>query len=108
VRTMTDKGKIVFENGSDEFLPSGQNPSADYMHGYQKGHEDALKWRPPETLPKHNGAEAILWLTTDKGFADVSAHCYLKDGAWYWFDSDEKIKRPDLILGWQPWPEPPV
>jgi hypothetical protein len=79
-----------------------------YMEGYRKGQEDALKWRAPETLPKQNGAEAILWLTTDKEFPDVSAHCYLKDGCWYWADSDEIIKRQDLIMGWLPWPEPPT
>jgi len=66
-----------------------------------------LKWKTPETLPTQNGTEAILWLTTDKGFADVSAHCCFKEGAWYWMDTAEIIKRQDFIMGWQPWPEPP-
>ncbi|MCA9499230.1 MAG: hypothetical protein KC588_08550 [Nitrospira sp.] len=67
-----------------------------------------MKWLSPETLPQENGTEAILWLTTDKGFPDVSAHCFIKDGAWHWMDTHEVIKRQDCIMGWQPWPEPPV
>ena len=82
-------GKVVFENGSDECIVREDDVSAEYLEGYRKGYEQALKWRSPETLPKQNGMEAILWLTTDKGFADVSAHCYLKDGSWYWWDTDE-------------------
>ena len=70
--------------------------------------DQALNWRSPETLPQEEGTEAILWLTTDKGFPDVSAHCFLKDGAWYWMDTNEVIKRQDFIMGWQPWPDPPV
>lgn len=65
-------------------------------------------WLSRETLPQDNGTEAILWLTTDKGFPDVSAHCFLKDGAWHWMDTHEVIKRQDFIMGWQPWPEPPT
>ena len=84
---MTDKGKVIFENGSEEFIRRDQDLSTEYMEGYRKGQEHALKWRPPETLPKKHGTEAILWLTTDKGFADVSAHSYLKDGSWYWESS---------------------
>ncbi len=105
---MTDKGKIIFENSSDEFLSSDQGLSMEYMEGYRKGQEEALKWRTTETLPKQNGAEAILWLTTDKEFPDVSAHCFLKEGSWYWADSHEIIKRQDLIMGWLPWPAPPT
>lgn len=70
--------------------------------------EETFHWRPPETLPQNEGTEAILWLTTDKGFPDVSAHCFLKDGAWHWMDTHEVIKRQDFIMGWQPWPEPPI
>jgi hypothetical protein len=105
---MADKGQIIFENGNEEFIQSDQRVSTEYMEDYRKGQEDALKWRAPEALPKQNGAEAILWLTTDKGFSDVSAHCYLKEGSWYWADSHEIIKRQDLIRGWLPWPEPPT
>lgn len=105
---MTNKGKVVFENGSEEFLGHEDRLSPDYIEGYRKGYERALKWRSPDTLSKENGTEAILWLTTDKGFADVSAHCFLKDGAWHWMDTHEVIKLQDFILGWQPWPEPPI
>jgi hypothetical protein len=103
-----NKGKVVFENGSEECIGSDHGLSTEYIKGYQKGQEQALKWRPPDMVPKQDGTEAILWLTTDKGFADVSAHCYLKDGSWYWWDTNELIKRQDLIMGWQPWPEPPT
>jgi len=41
------------------------------MESYRKGYEQALKWRGPDTLPQEDGTEAILWLTTDRGFADV-------------------------------------
>ena len=106
---MTEKkGKVVFENGSEECIASEHGLNAKFMEGYRKGHEQARAWRPPHTLPKQNGTEAILWLTTDKGFADVSAPCYLKDGSWYWMDTAEIIKRQDFIMGWQPWPEPPT
>ena len=65
-------------------------------------------WLSTESLPQKDGTEAILWLTTDKGFPDVSAHCFLKNGSWYWMDTHEVIKRQDFIMGWQPWPEPPI
>lgn len=104
---MTDKEKVLFENGGQECRPADPHLSADYIQGYRKGQEDAFKWRSPETLPKQDGAEAILWLTTDKGFEDVSVHSYLKDGSWYWADSDDIIKRQDFIMGWLPWPGPP-
>ncbi|MDP2619173.1 MAG: hypothetical protein Q8P46_03195 [Hyphomicrobiales bacterium] len=104
---MTEKGKVVFENGSEKFMERDMGSDGTFLDGYRQGHEDAWKWRPPETLPEHEGAEAILWLTTDKGFKDVSAHSYLKNGAWHWADSDEVIKRQDFIMGWLPWPEPP-
>jgi len=99
------KGKVVFENGSEEFIGSDHGLSPEYMEGYRKGQEEALKWRTPETLPKQDGTEVILWLTTDKGFADTSAHCFLKDESWYWMGTHEVIKRQDFIMGWQPWPE---
>ncbi len=70
--------------------------------------QETMQWRIPETLPKEEGTEAILWLTTDKGFPDVSAQCFLKGGVWHWMDTQEVIKRQDFIMGWQPWPEPPV
>jgi len=57
--------------------------------------------------PTDEGAEAILWLSTDKGFADVSTFSYFKKGSWYWGETHEIIKRQDLIMGWLPWPEPP-
>ncbi len=103
-----EKGKVVFENGSEKFKGRERHFSMEYMEGYRKGREQALTWRSPDSLPKQNGTEAILWLTTEKGFADVSAHCYLQDGSWYWWDTDELIKRQDLIMGWQPWPAPPI
>ena len=102
------KGKVVFENGSEEFLGSDFGLTSEYLDAYQKGYEQALKWREPDTLPQENGTEAILWLTTDKGFPDVSAQCFLKQGSWYWMDTHEVIKRKDFILGWLPWPGPPT
>jgi hypothetical protein len=29
-------------------------------------------------------------------------------GAWHWGESEEPVKRPDLIRGCMPWPEPPT
>lgn len=78
-----NKGKVDFGNGSEESIDHERMVRTEYREGYQNGYEQTLQWRSPETLPTQNGTEAILWLTTDKGFADVSAHCFLKEGAWY-------------------------
>jgi len=83
------------------------NPTEGAVPNDARGAVPDVALQPPETLPEHEGAEAILWLTTDKGFEDISARSYLKDGSWYWADSDEIIKRQDFIKGWLPWPEPP-
>lgn len=72
-----------------------------------------------EWLPKKqfeiDGTEVIAWISSQKGFQDVTAHLHyigpenkFHEAGWYWSASEELVKRPDLIHGVMPWPEPPV
>lgn len=71
-------------------------------------------WQPCEEFEKH-GTEVIAWVSSDKGFQDITAKLYYADNTvysgvetgWYWYESEEPVKRPDLIKGVQPWPQPP-
>lgn len=64
-----------------------------------------------EFLPKEkfeiNGTEVIGWLSSNKGFEDITARLIYINNAWHWADSEEPVKRPDLINGCIIWPEPP-
>ena len=78
------------------------------------------KWQPKEDFEK-SGTEVIAWLSSDKGFQDITTRLiyiendekFKKAGVniwpitgWYWESSEEPVKRPDLINGVVPWPEP--
>lgn len=88
--------------------------------------KQSLEWQPKERF-EHNGSEVIAWMSSQKGFEDVTEKLiyidlaehlaseemrdvlrkhWPKDG-WYWANSEELVKRPDLIKGVMPWPEPP-
>ena len=77
-----------------------------------KLHADGLTvpadWLPREQFEIDGGSEVIGWLSSDKGFEDMTARLLYRDGAWYWADDEELVKRPDLIHGVMPWPEPPT
>lgn len=70
-----------------------------------------------DEAPKY-GTEVIFWISSDKGFPDQTATFYylpssefnLKLGrpeGWYWSDSEDILKRPDLVKGWIIYPQPP-
>ena len=76
------------------------------------------EWQPKEDFEKH-GTQVIAWLYSDKGFQDMTVRLLYIDlekgpayqelysvTGWYWGDSEEPVKRPDLINGVVPWPEP--
>lgn len=72
-------------------------------------------WRDKEEFEKH-GTEVIGWVTNEKGFQDVTARLIYIDApkvkniypvtGWYWGESEEPVKCPDLIKGVKPWPNP--
>lgn len=63
-------------------------------------------WLPKEQF-QTNGTEVIGWLSSEKGFHDMTARLVFMDGAWHWGEGEEPVKRPDLIKGCMPWPDPP-
>lgn len=77
-------------------------------------------WQPKEKFEKY-GTRVIAWLSSDK-FKDMTAELIYIDNTdypinvieqypitgWYWADSEEPVKRPDLINGCIWYPEPPV
>jgi len=77
------------------------------------------RWKPFDTAPT-DGTEVIFWVSSEKGFQDCTAIFYYiseeqsktfnaiypKSG-WYWSDSQEPLKRPDLIRGWKEYPQAP-
>lgn len=76
-------------------------------------------WQPKEGFER-SGTEVIGWLSSNKGFEDTTARLiYIEVDdifkgtgiwpvtGWYWAESEEPVKRPDLINGVMPWPGPP-
>lgn len=70
---------------------------------------------------EQNGTEVIAWVSSNKGFEDITVRLYYIDldsvsekmateypKGWYWGESEELVKRPDLIKGVMPWPNPPT
>ena len=71
------------------------------------------KWQPKELYQIH-GTRVIAWLSSDK-FPDQTSELYYHPAeskkypeGWYWGCDDTLVKRPDLIRGVVPFPEPPV
>lgn len=76
------------------------------------------EWQPKEGF-EQNGSEVIAWMSSNKGFEDITVRLYYQnvDGiglaeefprGWYWGESEELVKRPELINGVIPWPNPPT
>ena len=63
------------------------------------------EWQPFETAPKE-GTELIFWVSSEKGFQDTTANFYFAEGQWWWADTEEVLKRPDLVNGWMWYPQP--
>lgn len=70
--------------------------------------QESTSWQVMDIAPK-DGTVIIAWISSKKGFADVTANIYYDDEMriWRWEESDELVKRPDLIKGWRPYPQPP-
>lgn len=66
----------------------------------------AQKWPPKEKF-EQEGMRVIAWLSTDKGFKDITATLLYEGGNWCWDESGDTVKKPDLIKGVIPYPEPP-
>ena len=62
-------------------------------------------WQPLSTAPT-DGTKLIFWVSTNKGFEDITASFYYDNG-WKWCCDDTDLKRPDLVKGWQLYPQPP-
>lgn len=65
------------------------------------------EWKPLKTAPK-DGTELIFWVSSQKGFQDITANFYFRDGAWWWSSTEDRLKRPDLVKGWMIYPQPPT
>jgi hypothetical protein len=65
------------------------------------------EWHPFETAPK-DGTELIVWVSSEKGFQDTTANFYVAEGPWWWADTEEVLKRPDLVHGWLRYLQPPT
>ena len=65
------------------------------------------EWQPFETAPK-DGTELIFWVSSQKGFQDTTANFYFSKGQWWWADTEDVLKRPDLVHGWMRYPQPPT
>lgn len=99
-------------------------PAQDHKYAYIilqiLEHYKQAQWRPKEDFEKH-GEEVIAWISSNKGFADVTARLFYIDleqlpnlptnvypiTGWYWGESEDPVKRPDLINGVKDWPKPP-
>jgi len=62
-------------------------------------------WYPKEQF-ETEGTSVIGWLSSHKGFEDLTAEIQFENGAWVWANSLEPIKRQDLIRGVMPMPKP--
>ena len=65
------------------------------------------EWQSFETAPK-DGTELIFWVSSQKGFQDTTANFYFSKGQWWWADTEDVLKRPDLVNGWMLYPQPPT
>ena len=65
------------------------------------------EWQPLETAPM-DGTALIFWVSSQKGFQDTTANFYFSKGQWWWADTEEVLKRPDLVNGWMLYPQPPT
>lgn len=61
-----------------------------------------------KSLFEYQGSRVIAWMSSDKGFEDITTELIYQEGAWHWAESEDPVKRPDLIKGVQKYPEPPV
>jgi hypothetical protein len=48
------------------------------------------------------------WISSQKGFQDTTANFYVAEGQWWWADTEDVLKRPDLVNGWMLYPQPPI
>ena len=69
--------------------------------------KEAAEWQSFETAPK-DGTELIFWVSSQKGFQDTTANFYFSKGQWWWADTEDVLKRPDLVNGWMLYPQPPT
>lgn len=63
------------------------------------------KWQPKEKFEKQ-GTRCIAWMSSDKGFEDITTEVYYFRGCWYWADGECPVRKPDLIKGMMLYPEP--
>ena len=69
--------------------------------------KETAEWQSFETAPK-DGTELIFWISSQKGFQDTTANFYFAEGQWWWANTEEVLKRPDLVNGWMMYPQPPT
>ncbi|TRZ98965.1 MAG: hypothetical protein D4R81_10030 [Nitrospiraceae bacterium] len=69
--------------------------------------KQTAEWQPFEMAPK-DGTELIFWISSQKGFQDTTANFYFADEQWWWANTEEVLKRPDLVNGWMMYPQPPT
>ena len=65
-----------------------------------------MAWTPFKTAPK-DGTHVICWMSSEKGFEDITANFYCHARTWYWECDDRPLKRPDLVNGWMRYPQSP-
>lgn len=77
------------------------------------------KWKAFEDAPT-DGTEVLFWVSSQKGFQDTVAPFYYvtkemadlcsfvySDEGWHWSETEEPLKRPDLVRGWKEYPQAP-
>jgi hypothetical protein len=84
--------------------------------------KEELVWNRDLNEAPKDGTELIFWLSSDKGFEDQTANFvyvsipnvpsikarFPNSSGWYWVNSEDILKRPDLVKGWMVYPQPPV